>query len=499
MFSQQNSNAGVNFSVSPSVISNTYFGPITLLVTGLTNTETVVFQKYLDANTNGMVDAGDWLMQQFSLTDGAASVYTNGSIVVTNVNVPCDLDGTANGSITAKLNQSADFAQRIVGRYLYVMTSPVGHFSAMTNTLMITNFPFGQKFTGNVVSNGTSTTVADALVFIGAPDAASPGNPNFFFFAGTTANNAGNYSLPVLPGRYMLVAVKSNFVGSVTAATNLYLGSGAILTTNLNLIAGTNSISGQYVDATNNRIGIPGFLQAVQSQTGLLGAGVTDANGNFTVRVTADQWGLAHGNQAMMLHGYLTMRVNPSANTTTGNVSGLTIALKKATALCYGSIKDTSGKPMPGVWIYDEDNLGEDTYTNAGEGVTDINGNYVAAALGEGPNLWLLGVDNRLFFHEYSFSNGEETNINSGLAVPFNVIATPLVPQISAPPHGAGSPFQMTVNGVALQNYTVQMSTNLISTNWSSLLITNATSSSFPFNDANATNPQRFYRVLVGP
>jgi hypothetical protein len=492
-------NAAVNFTVSPSVTSNTYFGPITLQVTGLTNTETVVVQKFLDANTNGLVDAGDWLMQQFTLTDGAASVFTNGSLAVTNFNVPCDLDGTINGSITAKLNQSADFAQRIVGKYLYVLSSPVSHFSPITNSLTITNFPFAQKFTGNVVSNGTSTTVANALVFIGAPDASSPGNPNFFFFAGTTANNSGGYSLQVPPGRYMLVAVKSNYVGSVIAATNLYLASGVTTTTNLNLIACTNSISGKIVDAADNSIGIPGFLEPVESQSGMLAAGVTDSSGNFTVCVTADQWGLAHGNQAMMLHGYLTIRSNPSANTTTGNVSGLTIALKKATALVYGSVKDTSGNPMSGVWMYVEDNLTADTYTNAGEGVTDVNGNYVAAALGEGTNLWLLGVDNRGFFPEYSFSNGEQTNIATGTAVPFNVIATPLVPTISAPAHVAGSQFQMTVNGVALQNYTVQMSTNLISTNWSSLLITNATSSSFPFNDLNAANPQRFYRVLVGP
>jgi hypothetical protein len=490
----QNGRAAVAFNITPSVVSNTYFGPITLQVTGLTNSETVVVQKFLDANTNGVVDAGDWLMQQFSLTDGAASVFTNGPIAVTNFNVPCDMDGATNGSITAMLNQSADFAQRIVGNYLYVLSSPVGHFSSITNSLTITNFPFGQMFTGNVVSNGTSTTLSNALVFIGAPD--SDGNLNFF--AGTTANNAGGYSLQVLPGRYILVAVKSNFVGNVTAATNLYLASGATFITNLNLIACTNTISGKVVDAANNSIGIPGFFQAVESQSGLLGAGVTDSNGNFTVGVTAGQWGLAHGSEAMMLHGYLLTRTNPSANTMTGNVSGLTIALNKATALFYGSVKDASGNPMAGVWIFDEDNINLNTFTNAGEGVTDINGNFVATGLG-GTSLWLLGVDNRLFFPEYSFSNGEETNISTGMAVPFNVIATPWVPQITAPTQVASSQFQMTVTGVAGQNYTLQMSTNLISTNWSSLFITNLASSSFPFDDPNATNQQRFYRVQVGP
>lgn len=402
-FSVSKVEAAVTFTNTPAVTSNTYFGPIVLQISGLTNKETVVVQKYLDANTNGILDAGDSLWQQFTLTDGSASVFTNGLITVTNFNVPCDLDGTTNGSITAILNQSADFAQRIVGKYLFVLTSPVGHFAPITNAFTITNFPFAQKFTGNVVSNGTSTTVSNALVLIGAPDSA--GNLNFF--AGTTANNAGAYSLQVAPGHYMLVAVRSNYVGSLNAVTNQFLISGATITTNLNLIPGTRTISGKIVDAANNSIGIPGFLQPVGTSSGYFGAGVTDSNGNFTIKVTADQWGLSHGNQAMMLHGYLTMRSNPSANTTSGNVSGLTIALNKATALYYGSVTDPSGNPLPGVWMYAEDNIDVNSFTNAGEGVTDVNGNYVMAAIGGG-STWQLGVDNSLFFpptHFHSANN----------------------------------------------------------------------------------------------
>src|ERR1039458_7920065 len=44
--------AAVAFSVTPSAVSNTYNGTITLQVTGLTNGETVVVQKFLDANTD---------------------------------------------------------------------------------------------------------------------------------------------------------------------------------------------------------------------------------------------------------------------------------------------------------------------------------------------------------------------------------------------------------------------------------------------------------------
>ena len=76
--------AAVGFTLNPSSVSNTYGGTITLQVTGLTNTETVVVQTFLDANTNGVIDGADLLVQQFSLTDGQASVmgghYPSGGI-----------------------------------------------------------------------------------------------------------------------------------------------------------------------------------------------------------------------------------------------------------------------------------------------------------------------------------------------------------------------------------------------------------------------------------
>ncbi len=64
----------------------------------------------------------------------------------------------------------------------------------------------------------------------------------------------------------------------------------------------------------------------------------------------------------------------------------------------------------------------------------------------------------------------------------------------------SGSQLQFLVNGAIGQNYTVQTSTNLGSSNWTSLFITNnATTNSFPVVDPNASGGQGFYRILVGP
>src|SRR2546422_861552 len=78
---------GLPFTNPPSAVSNTYAGTITLQIGGLTNGETVAVQKFFDANTNGVIDAGDLLVQQFQLTDGQAPPVFNGA---TNIAVPGD-------------------------------------------------------------------------------------------------------------------------------------------------------------------------------------------------------------------------------------------------------------------------------------------------------------------------------------------------------------------------------------------------------------------------
>jgi hypothetical protein len=60
--------------------------------------------------------------------------------------------------------------------------------------------------------------------------------------------------------------------------------------------------------------------------------------------------------------------------------------------------------------------------------------------------------------------------------------------------------FQLQLLGATNQNYTLQEATNLVSPNWVSVLSTNSkATNSFILVDPNATNQQRFYRVLIGP
>ena len=96
------SRAAVALTINPSSVSNTYSGTITLQVSGITAGDTVVVQKFLDANSNGVIDGADSLVQQFNLTDGQASVIGG----VTNLNVPGDTNTTAASPTRSRMRES---------------------------------------------------------------------------------------------------------------------------------------------------------------------------------------------------------------------------------------------------------------------------------------------------------------------------------------------------------------------------------------------------------
>jgi len=80
-----------------------------------------------------------------------------------------------------------------------------------------------------------------------------------------------------------------------------------------------------------------------------------------------------------------------------------------------------------------------------------------------------------------------------------NTNSSPIHPVLNSASFFTGGQFQIQFTGIAGQNYTLQMSTNLSSTNWLSILITNAPGGPLSITDPNATNAGRFYRIMLGP
>jgi hypothetical protein len=454
LFLCQASPAAVTFNVTPSAVSNTYNGVITLQVTGLAGGSTVVVQKFLDLNTNSIIDGSDWLVQQFNMTDGQAGMAFGG---VTNFNVPGDTDTTA-GQITAKLNfQGGDFIQNIAGKFLFKVS---GNFTPpITNVFTVTNFPYAQKFTGNVVSNNTSTVVPNAVVLL-FPGPAAQSSPQ----AGAVANNAGSYTVPVPPGTYSLLAFRTNFLANMNTAPVLTLAASQTNTINLTLTNATASISGTNVDANNSSIRLPGVMVPAMSTNGQIAVTFTDTNGNFNVRVTAGTWGIRVEDTALIVHGYLGLQNR--TNVTAGK-TGLTLTVPKATALIYGSVKDNLGNPLTALDVYANDSPGSNLYET--DGYTDANGNYVLGVLGLGSSdPWWMEANGNNQLTNYVFS--QETidgNINAGQAVLQNFTAIPATNHITGNVKdskgtnivGVGVNANATINGTNYQAY-VRTDTN---------------------------------------
>src|ERR1051326_8086753 len=202
---------------------------------------------------------------------------------VTNVNQTGDTTG-ADGAITARTVFLPDVSGTIIGKYGYRLSSPASHFSPITNFFTVTNTSYAQSLTGVVRSGGSAVPYAIVILFAPQGDGQNPQ-------AGALADSSGNYTIKAPPANnYMLAAFKSNYVADTTAAAGLVLNPGATLTTNLNLLATTRSISGKIVDANNTSVGLPGLLVPLQSTNGLLAVAFTDESGNFKAGVTASFW-----------------------------------------------------------------------------------------------------------------------------------------------------------------------------------------------------------------
>jgi uncharacterized repeat protein (TIGR03803 family) len=401
--------AAVSFSVTPAAVSNTYSGYVSLQIGGLTNSETVVVQKFLDLNTNGLIDGSDWLVGQFTLTDGQAGMVIGG---VTNFNVPGDTDGMTNGQITAALNfQNGDISQNIIGDYLFKLSSPGGHFAPIINHFAVTNPPYAQEITGSVVVNGTGITVPNAVVVL---TASGPENA----LAGVVANDAGSYAIQVPPGAYVPLVAGGNYVFDYNAAPTLTLTNGQTITTNLVLINATGSISGKVVDSDTG-VGLPGVIESSASDpNGLIAVAFTDDNGNFNLPVTAGAWEVgSKDDEALNVHGAVG-RV--SGTIVSSGETGVTLAYPEATALFYGSLKDPLGNPLAGIELdaYDADGQ----YKSFGD--TDMDGNYVIGVVGGlSSDPWWVDVDSaptNMIFSEAGLDENGGTNLGGGQSVLVN-------------------------------------------------------------------------------
>jgi hypothetical protein len=110
----------------------------------------------------------------------------------------------------------------------------------------------------------------------------------------------------------------------------------------------------------------------------------------------------------------------------------------------------------------------------------------------------LGGSDNQTLDHQ-GFADITAPHVVS--VPPTNVVLNLTVyptgtPFMTTPQRFSSTQFGFNINGTLNVNYTVQISTNLASTNWATLTSFQLTTNPFPMVDVTATNSRRFYRVL---
>jgi hypothetical protein len=399
------SRAAVALSLNPSTISNTYSGSINLQITGLTNGETVLLERIIDANSNAAVDPGELLVQSFKVADGQVTAFGG----VRDTKIPGDEDGATNSQISALVYFSAspEFG-RGVGSYVFRVSSPTTRFSPVTQPFIVTQSAYAQRITGTVTSGGSPVTNADVALLI-------PVGNDIEFIAATLADGAGNYSLNAATGGYLVLAAKPGYVSDLSVAPFVALNSSQVLTQNLTLTAPTRTISGKVRDDASGS-GVPGVQLFIQSDNNTLTFAFTDASGDFTASVVSDRWEIDISDSGLSPTGYLRPQNKPQIDATTNNVTGVTIPLARETALIYGTLKSDANAPLSGISFSSNDSLNQ--YETSA--VTDANGNYV---LGVTAGTWYVGPDNQNPGLAGYVVQGTNVTIAAGQAVQVNFVA----------------------------------------------------------------------------
>jgi len=355
-------------TVTPSTISNSFNGEVTLTINGLSGPgQTVVVEKFYDWDNDTTVSAGDQLMQRFKVTDGLVTSVAGRR----NINVPGDDIATAS-VIQTKLYLTPDeIPARLDGRFIFRVSPDGPGFAPFTAALTVTQQDHGGSgISGRVVAAAVPVSGAMVIITSGAPD-------DFDVVGLTKTDASGNYSLKLPPGSYRPVPVKPPYVFDVGAAPAFTVTAGAVTSAgDAALAPGPRTVSGTVRDdaATANARG--GMLVYGFGSGGTFAFTFSDAAGSYALPAAAGEVEVGVLETQSAVLGLI--RSQAGADATAGNVTGLHITLRRPDALIYGTVRTPQGTPVPWLDIYGDLDDGQNLQ---GFSVTDASGAYTLAAL----------------------------------------------------------------------------------------------------------------------
>jgi len=425
--------AAVGLAVSPASVANDYVGKVSLTITGLAAGQKVRIERLSDMNDNGTVDAPtDGLFGAFTVTDGQLPVIGG----IRDLNVPGDDDGLANGQIRVDINLPGTdpVFGAASGTFVYRVSDPLNVFAPATKAFAVTQKTYPQGIRGQITAASDGSPMAYPFVVLMDGNGIGTG--------GTFADATGHYEFKTLPGNYRVLGIAGGHVTDFSAGIAT-VAKDQFKTVNLALATGGFTISGRLTDAGSGA-GIPGVFMLAQSNTGTLSAAITDLGGNYSVAVTPGQWNLQTSESHLAEIGYLRPDKVP-VNIAGTSASNVNVAMAKATALIYGTVKDNLGHPVSQIEMRADDtgHLHESPSSRS----LAPDGSYT---LGVQAGVWWVGLQTDTLPPGYTPGPSVQVTIASGQAVQANLTVSTVTTHLRGKVVDTGGNPQ---SGVAIQAY----------------------------------------------
>jgi hypothetical protein len=404
--------APLSVTVSPAAITNNYVGTILLSISNLSSNGAMVrVDRFLDVNSNGVVDTNEWAGQSFYVTDGQEPLIGG----VRNSNVPGDDDGLTNQAIQTHVpypgvNLTLD---HIAGQYIYRVTD-LGSGQTATALLEIAQQVLPQGVTGRVFTAG-GTPLSNAPVVV------TPQNGDDGF--GAVSDGNGNFTIYATPGDYQVLTIYAGQLAN--ASVGLTINSNAFAPDNLtNVTTDGTTISGQVTNSITGA-GLPGIAIEAQTSSGLFVFIATGTNGAYTLLVNSNNWTVKLSGGEGTILGYCRGPVTKlTADTSSGSVSNVSFPLIKGNALVYGTVTTTPSNAVPSLSMQAND-TNNDAFN--GQGLTDANGNYSVAVLAGGDDVGPNTSD----LTGYINSSSVYFTVSNGQAIQENFVLQPVTAFLS--------------------------------------------------------------------
>lgn len=346
----------ITVALSHRTIADTYRGYLDLSVDGLSIGQTVLMERFLVDNSEGNINANAILMDSRLITDG----YLPRLGGEPNYNETLDYVEVDFEAVTRLDGQIASYfpvrggLEAIPGEYVYRVSSPSNSFAAKAVQLTITQETTGQSFAGRVLSG--TTPVPGALVGL----LQSVGAYSHLRQV-ARADEDGNYRMYApFTDEFELVAIAPGFVGPFWVGTDQVIAAGQTVNRDLQLTQGTRTLAGTVVDSVSDQpiAGLPVTFITVNEDGKPNGQRCTqtwtDANGAYSVAVTAERWGIVFKPSEVSSRSYLTGAdtVTQTVDVTAGDATDVRVALTKGTSLIWGTLKNGIGQVLEGVEVF---------------------------------------------------------------------------------------------------------------------------------------------------